>query len=524
MTIGGISLRLYVLCTRGTEYVGSVKHSFTIDIDDVRGEILDCRGERLTDSDFTYIAAAKPTQRAAAGLEGLLESGEFRQLSEKMQKGNAVSADIGRNCILNNDDIAVVKKEMRYTSAQPARHLIGYLDSGGRGVTGIEKSFDEILYTGKRKQVRFSADACGRIISGDSIQLVNTNIKKGSVTLTIDKNLQMIAENALDSCNIECGGAVILDAESSAIRAMVSRPDYDVNNLAEYITSEKSPLVNRGLEAFAVGSVFKIVVSAAAIESGTDEFYYTCSGSCKVNGIEFHCNNHKAHGELNMQKALECSCNTYFINLAQKTGAKKLIETAKALGFGQDIVLADGIESKQGVLPDINELNNPGQLANFSFGQGSFTATMLQIGQMVTAVACKGKYHVPYLIEGTRTADGQIQKHRQKYPVNALSTGTSERLSEMLVSVVENGNAKKAKLNNEIKAAGKTATAQTGRFYSNGNEICNTWFCGFFPADKPEYVIVILKQGGSSGAEDCAPVFKRIADRICTLKNNKKIF
>ena len=518
MIIGGICLRLFFVCCTETEYADAGTHCFTVSIGNVRGEILDCRGERLTDNDFTFIAAAKPTQKAAAGLRAVLDSEAFGLAAEKMKKGNAVTADIGRTALNENEDITVMKKEIRYEKNQPARHLIGYVDSGGRGVTGIEKSFDSLLYTGKSRQVRFSADAYGRIISGAQTQLVNTNVRRGSVTLTIDRRIQIIAENALDECGVQCGGAVVLDARNGAVRAMASRPVYDTDNLADYLNADDSPMVNRGLEAYAVGSVFKIVVAAAALESGIEDFYYTCPGECEVDGVSFHCSSHKAHGELNMRKALECSCNTYFINLAQKVGAEKILEITEKLGFGQEIRLADGIVSRSGELPTAEALGKSGELANFSFGQGGFTATMLQLAQMTSAAANGGRYTEPYIIEKTETADREIKTHKSKYPAVAFSKETAGRLTEMLVSVVENGNAQKAKPDSGIKAAGKTATAQTGSFNSDGTEICNTWFCGYFPADNPEYVVVVLKQGGSSGAEDCAPVFRKIADKIYKLQ------
>lgn len=514
IAVGCICLRLYNLCVGSTEYAAENTHCYTLDICSVRGEILDCRGEKLTDADFTYAAAAKPTEKAAAALKKVLDTDSFNLISEKMRKGNAVCVDTGKALTEPNDDITVIRKETRYADGQPARHILGYLDADGRGAAGVEKSFDSLLYTGKTKQVRFYSDAYGRIISGAQTQLVNTNVKRSSVTLTIDSAIQQIAENAIDEAVIKTGGAVVTDIKTGAIRAMVSRPVYDAYNLKEYLNDKNSPMLNRGLEAFAVGSAFKVLVSAAALENGISDCNYRCTGSCTVDGVTFHCNNGKAHGELNMQKALECSCNTYFINLAKQIGAEKLLEAARSVGFGQEIKLADGIISKAGVLPGENELKKTGQLANFSFGQGSFTASMMQLVQMITAASGSGRYCIPYLVEKTEDIDGTVTEYGGRYPVTAFSEKTSVRLRKMLVSVVENGNASKAKPESGISAAGKTATAQTGSFDENGNEICNTWFCGFFPADSPRYAVVVLKQGGNSGAEDCAPVFGKIADEI----------
>jgi len=461
----------------------------------------------------------KPTLKALSAVEKATDSETLNEIKERMKSGNAVTLNIGSAQIDENEDAIMCKHYIRYSNSQLARHIIGYTDSDNRGVSGIEKSFNDILYTGKSSCIRFSSDANGRIISGSKTEGQNFDIPTGAVYLTVDKNFQKVTEQALDIYGVKEGGAVVADIKTGAIRAIASRPDFDSDNLADYLNDEGAPLVNRALNAYAVGSVFKAAVAAAALEHGIDDFYYTCNGTCNVDGTVFGCNNRKPHGELNMQKALECSCNTYFIKLAQEIGSEQLLETVEKLGFGQEIKLADELIAKSGQLPSKESLKNSGSLANFSFGQGDFTATMLQMVQLFSAIANGGKYVTPYLVEKTVTSEGEENGHKEQYPVYALSEYTSKRLTAMLTSVVENGNAKLAKLENGISAAGKTATAQTGAYGKNGVEICNTWFCGFFPADNPNYVIVILKQGGSSGAEDCAPVFKAVADRIS--ENNK---
>lgn len=486
-------------------------------VSEIRGDILDCKGRQLVNCTFENIVVMKPTMRGFSSVERILDTEEKEKMKARIQNGSAVSVNIKNEVASPNSDAVMLKKFNRYEAIQPASHLIGYVDSEGRGVTGIEKSFDGILYTGKKVNVRFAADVYGRIISGADFEVQNENLPTGSVFLTIDNDIQRIAENALDMYGVKEGGAVVTEINSGAIRAMASRPDYDRSRLSEYLNAESSPMVNRCLNAYAVGSVFKAAVAAAALENGISDFSYNCTGSCETDGTVFGCNNRKAHGMLNMQKALECSCNTYFINLARKIGAQRLLETVKKFGFGQEIQLADGLFSKSGRLPTEKELQKSGELANFSFGQGGFTSTVLQMTQLFTAIANGGKYTEPYVVEKTASADGSTSAHRMKYPVVALKPSTSRRMIDMLVSVVENGNAKKAKPDGDFFAAGKTATAQTGMFNKNGVEICNTWFCGFFPADNPKYAVVILKQGGNSGAVDCAPVFKQIADKISQL-------
>lgn len=517
LAIGTLCLRLYILASKGTEYVVSESHCFSVNIQNIRGDIRDRNGEKLVDNEYENIVVLKPTPMALSLIEDISDRKTVQNLKSRMEKGSAVTVNIGTAEIEGNEDAFFIRKSIRYSKHQMARHIIGYMNSDNRGVTGIEKSFDDLLYTGKTQQVRLSADAYGRIISGGKTEKLNFDIPTGYVQLTLDSRIQNAVENAFDSFNISEGGAVVVDVGTGAIRAMLSRPDFDTDNLADYLNLESAPLVNRALNAYAVGSVFKAVVAASALEHGINEFYYNCKGTCNVDGTVFGCNNHNVHGELNMQKALECSCNTYFINLAQKLGGDALLETAEKLGLGEEIELADGLVCKSGQLPTAESLKNTGALANFSFGQGDFTATLLQMAQVFTAIANRGQYVTPYLVEKAVTADGEEKIHRKQYPVIAMTESTSVKLTNLLTSVVENGNAKKAKLCNGVLAAGKTATAQTGTYGKMGVEIYNTWFCGFFPSYNPQYVIVVLKQGGSSGAEDCAPVFKDIADRITGL-------
>ncbi len=518
LVFGCVCLRLYTLATGNMDTVVGGKRGYAVEIGDIRGNIFDCNGKKMVSADYENIVVAKPTYKALTEIRKVVDSQSCKAIEARMQKGNAVSINIGKLEIGQNTDAVMLKKYSRYSENQLATHIIGYLNGDGKGVSGIEKSFDNLLYTGESLSARFGADVYGKILSGTRIEIKNSTLKTASVTLTLYNEIQQAVENALDISDVICGGAVVVEINTGAIRAMASRPDFDANNPETGFDDKNSPFVDRTLEAYAVGSVFKVAVTAAALETGLNDFCYNCTGCCDVDGVVFSCNNKTAHGELNITTALECSCNTFFIELAKRTGADSILETASLLGFGQEIRLADGITSESGIVPTAEKLSSSGALANFSFGQGEFTATMLQLSTMMSAVAGGGSFVKPYIIEKVTDADGTaVETHGKQYPIYALSRKTADRLTEMLMSVVENGNAQKARLKNEVKAAGKTATAQTGNF-KNGKEIYNTWFAGFFPADKPKYTVVVFKEGGVSGATDCAPVFKRIADKIADIE------
>ena len=132
---------------------------------------------------------------------------------------------------------------------------------------------------------------------------------------------------------------------------------------------------------------------------------------------------------------------------------------------------------------------------------------------MMAAIARGGVYFPAYLIEGEVDADGSLTEtlhYTEKRQI--ISPATAEKLSQYLAEVVSNGSGRRAQ-SELVSAAGKTATAQTGRSGEDG-EIYNAWFAGWFPAEKPKYAVVILKEDGGEGAVSCAPVFKEISEKI----------
>ena len=490
----------------------------SIDIATLRGTVYDCRMKPLTNGETELYAAAKPTNSAIYSLKGRLSPQVFDSVMQRMSKGSPVAVKVDypdENC----PDILEFEVPSRYSSDSLACHLIGYLGSDGRGVSGIEKAFDSVLSENNSTvRVRFSANARGKIMLGEKTEISGNSAPKNGVKLTVDSDIQRIAENALDASGAERAAVVIEDIESGAIRACVSRPLFSQSNIAESLDDERSPLINRAFLAFSVGSVFKPVVAAAAIEKGiSPDFEYNCTGSVEYNGVTFNCHKREGHGVLNMEGALANSCNTYFIALALKTGAEEIIKTASDFGFGRETVFADGIKSQAGNLPSADELDSNAAVANISFGQGALLATPVQICSMMAAIARGGVYIKPYLVQGTVDENGEtteIRNYGEK--IGIISEKTAELLKGFLQKVVEQGSGKRA-ASDAVSSCGKTATAQTGKF--NGDEeIFNAWFAGYFPAENPKYAVAILREDGGEGALSCAPVFKEISEKITELE------
>ncbi|MBQ2898404.1 MAG: penicillin-binding protein 2, partial [Oscillospiraceae bacterium] len=233
----------------------------------------------------------------------------------------------------------------------------------------------------------------------------------------------------------------------------------------------------------------------------------------------FKCHWESGHGEIGMEKALEISCNPYFINLALETGGGKILETAKNLGFGNPSYFGEIWFSAAGNLPSEEELFSKTVLASFAFGQGKLMATPIQLASLASAIANGGKAVTPKLVLGTYDKNGNYEETPDYSENPAISRKTAEILRKMMVNVVENGSGANAKPKNGT-AGGKTASAQTGQFGPDGKEIIHAWFVGFYPAEKPEFAIAVLAEGMDSGGDFAAPIFRKICEGIDLLNYN----
>lgn len=512
---GLVCVRLYTIVsfTQAAAYTDS--HSKKIVLDKLRYGIFDCNSQPLVNEEYAYFAAVKPNAAALETVKDIADETEYENIKEKISAGTP-SYCRAQKAFASSENVICLKKYIRYSQNQPAVHLTGYIDGDGSGVAGIEKAFDSYLKTDAELCASFACDAAGRIIQGEPINTDKRyNNSTGGVYLTIDKRIQHIAEDELRASSVKKGAILVCGVSTGRILAMASVPSYDPANVADYLTSGDSPFVNRALSAYPVGSVFKVAVAAAALENGVSEHYsYNCKGHCEVDGTVYRCNNSSSHGTVDMRKALICSCNCYFIELARKIGAKAVYETACRLGFGEQIAFAENMYADAGKMPDPDELKNSGNLANFSFGQGRFTANTLQVANMFSCIGNRGEYTSPYAVTHILDGSGKtVYKYTPRAPVKAIREENAEKIRDMLIDVINEGTAKNAKTRG-FDCAGKTATAQTGIFGADHTEKLCTWFGGFFPAEDPEYTIIIIKEDGKTGGSDCAPVFRAVAQRI----------
>ncbi len=514
-------LRIFdVTTSTGLAETAKEQHNMKITLASTRGTVYDCKLDALVSNGADeYYAAVTPGARSAAALSTVFSGEKMDGICKMLEQGSPFAVKLPRKITAEGIDVFTVKK--RYAEKQQAAHVIGYLNSNGEGAAGVERAFDSRLTDNQGKiSVEYNVDAVNNLLKGEERKINDTSyLSKSGVVLTLDKTIQGIAEDAADKY-LTKGAVIVARVPTCELRAVVSRPDFSPDNVAGVLSSSDAPLLNRAFSAYSVGSVFKLVTAASALESGVSpDFEYTCTGSENVDGRDFHCYNGESHGKENMEEAIANSCNTYFINLAQHIEISVLLKTAKSLGFGRTFELAPNMNSDGGELPSAGELSASARaLANFSFGQGNLTATPLQVTAMVNAIASGGQFYEPSLYEGfvndklkyTETAE-------KKEGTKAISEKTAKLLMKFMKASVEHGTSVKAKPE-KGGAGAKTATAQTGK-YDDGVEINNSWITGFFPYENPQYVITVFSEDGVSGGSKCGPAFKAIADGIYNYEN-----
>ena len=515
LSCGMICVRIYTFMASDIAASHTMNHNKKIVIDTLRFPFYDCNSEPLVNNEFKFFAAFKPDSEVADKLCGFTDRKELEKIMTAIKNRTPSYCAVDKP-VQNDEYIVCLKKYVRYSDSQPAVHLLGYINGDGAGVSGLEKAFDSFLVSDTQLYASFPCDASGRVIHGAEIITDSEYLtSKGGVYLTVDKRIQQIVQEELNASTIKKGAVLVCGTKTGEIKAMASVPVFDPYNISDYLDDTSSPLVNRAVSSYPVGSVFKVSVAAAALESGVGEnFTFDCDGQIEVDGTVYRCNNSTAHGKVDMRSALIHSCNGYFIALAQKIGSRTVLEMAKRLGFGEKIYYAENIASSSGKLPDLNSLSVSGNLANFAFGQGEFTANTLQIANMFSCIGNGGEYFNPHVVSHVVDKNGKtVYTFKQSAPVKAVDRRCTESIKDMLIDVINDGTAKNAKTEGFV-CAGKTATAQTGIFNPDKTEKLCTWFGGFFPAEEPEYTVVIIKEDGTTGGADCAPVFKSIAQRL----------
>lgn len=360
--------------------------------------------------------------------------------------------------------------------------------------------------------------------------------------LTIDVELQKYITEVLK--NYAASG-IVLDVETGEILALVSAPSFDPNLFTSPIsakewqklmTNKRLPLQNKALSgSYSPGSVFKLVVALAGLESGDikRQTKVDCTGKTKLGSQIFHCWKKNGHGLETLEDALMHSCDVYFYEMSQRIGAERILETARKLGFGKS-VQSDIAGERTGLVPSAewkearyNDGWRMGDTLNLSIGQGFLNATPMQLVKATAEIANGGYQVQPFLIY-------EAENDAPKAPRTRLFKPEHIRLVQSGMDRVVNqrhgtGHGSFFNLNGQ-KMAGKTATTQVRRISLKEREEGikaqdelpeehrdHAIFVAYAPVDKPRFAVVVLVEHGGGGAQTAAPLASKIMQKTLAL-------
>ncbi len=370
------------------------------------------------------------------------------------------------------------------------------------GVSGLEESFDEFLLQEGPSKLVYHVDGSGAPLFGINVKYVDpaNPFYPVNVRTTIDKRLQQSADALVDQYKIKKGGLVLLNIEDNSILALVSRPK--INQTDPY---SGAGITNQMLRQQIMGSVFKTVVAAAAIDYNLDHPNRLFNCSKKINGrpeLRYD------YGMLNFADSFARSCNRTFGELArelQKINPNLLEEYAAKLsltgsvGWQGDIYHTSAFrqlpdEDKGRVFLSDEERKDSNFAAMSGIGQSEVRATPLAVANMMAAIARGGQKEMVRAVSKIEYKNGTTMVDFSKRDLNGetISPYTAMKLQKLLREVVVNPYGTGRWFNElPFAVAGKSGTAETGK-YENGRQLHNKWFAGYFPYQHPKYALVAV--------------------------------
>ncbi len=523
-----------------------------------RGKILDREGRVLVDNTpaFTVLlsretpAALTPEHIAAIARAMQLDPEEVKHTLQRaanlprfqpiLLKQAATLEDISfvESHVLEYPELELIQTQQRlYSLHEMGAALLGYvgevpedmiakLGSSYRpgdvmGKFGVEGEYNQIL-TGRDGSRRVVVNSRGQEVGDlDVVSPTNGN----DLRLTIDLDLEKAAETSMGE---RPGAVVALDPRSGEVLAMVSHPSFDPNDFAKRIDPKEwdalmddpmKPLMNKAIQAqLAPGSVFKIVMATAALETKTisPDFIVHCAGVATFYGRPYHdwvvWQNKPSHGTVNVHSAIRESCDIFFYTVGKMMGIDKIDYYAKALGLGAKTGI-DLPGEAPGLIPSPDWVERvfkhkwyAGATISVAIGQGAVVVTPLQLAHTIGGIATGGVFarpHVAFQDQLRALGDEPPETAPQDVPLNEDTVSTVK--SGMWAVVNEGGGTGAAARCPEVQISGKTGTAQVVsqelQQSAKTGEYKNTaWFVGYAPADKPEIVVAALVQRGEHSA------------------------
>ena len=424
--------------------------------------------------------------------------------------------------------LVVERKSRRYYPQENiASQTVGFTDVDDKGLTGIEKEFNSYL-AGKAGWVVKQVDGKGRSQIKTSFP-IKPPIDGSNIQLTIDLEYQSILHEELNrrinETNAKGAIGIIINPQNGSILAMSSMPDFNPNQHGlSPIENQKNRVLT---DQFEPGSTYKVVTATAAVATNAVSLYeeFNCKEG-KINVAGKIISDHEIFGLLTFPQIIAHSSNVGMIKIAQKLGQEPLYTFSRDFGFGSPTGIQFPGESK-GKLRQTKNWSEM-SLAEVSIGY-EVGVTALQLASAYAAIANGGYLIKPSLIKQILSAKGEVIYSEKPEIIRKIANPEiMETVKDMLVDVVQYGTGEKAKIKG-WSIAGKTGTAYKFIDGAYSNKYISN-FAGFFPAEKPQVVGVIIldepKYGYHWGGYGAAPVFRRIAQRIInvddSIKHHKK--
>lgn len=420
-----------------------------------------------------------------------------------------------------------------YPNGKLAAHVLGYIgevtsDDIDRfpainlrqgdliGKTGIERVYDAYL-RGVNGGERLSISSYGRASAEKGIQ---DPVPGKNIRLSLDVELQRAVETALEGSN---GAVVVMDVSNGEVLAMASNPGYDPNIFSAPISTQQwrnmysrgNPFLNKAINPYPPGSIFKVVSMSAALEKGlfrpSDGFF--CPGFFQQGTRVAKCWKLEGHGHLDLYEGLVQSCNVVFYQVGLKTGPDLLADLSEKYGLGQTTGIDLPSESA-GIVPSSSwkkkvykENWYPGDSLNYGIGQGFLWVTPLQMTNLYASIANGRERFEPHLLLDITDRDGSgifsyIPKAIGSVPVSADNLDT---IRNALHDVVSRGTGRAAKVPS-FEASGKTGTAQ------NPRNPPHAWFVCYAPHDTPRIAVGSFVEYGQHGNQVTAQIANKVLD------------
>lgn len=374
-------------------------------------------------------------------------------------------------------------------------HAVGYASNGK---FGIEASANYYLINSNAKlSDKVASDVAGVKYPGDS------------VVTTLDVGMQ---EVAFQSLGVYKGAIIVSEPSTGKILAMVSKPDYnpnDIDDIWDELINDKDStvLLNRVTQGlYPPGSTFKIVTALEYIRENPDtynQYTYQCNGKYTSGQDTINCYHGSVHGYEDFAKSFAKSCNASFANIGMQLDRTRFNDTLTDLLFNQELPVSFAYNKSK---LTVSEETSDSDIMQAAIGQGTTQITPLHLNMITCAIANKGMLMKPYMVDYVKNNEGNIIKQFNPDSFKRLmSEEEAAALTELMREVVETGTGTKLS-GLKYTAAGKTGSAE----YSNVKTESHAWFTGFAPAEEPEVCVTIIIEGAGSGGDYAVPIARRL--------------